>query len=142
MKHWIRDAWRKREATPTANESILCGLLILVSLFFGRLSISATELTWISIVQSTLVIQIGMMLAPALIMATILTKSLRQSLRLNSFSFRELLACAALAVVLHPTYSVLASIIGHEYKLGEETVALLQQFDLILSAAPFGLSYS
>ncbi|XZE35526.1 ABC transporter permease subunit/CPBP intramembrane protease [Pirellulaceae bacterium SH501] len=136
MKHWIRDAWRKREATPTANESILCGLLILVSLFFGRLSISATELNWTSIVQSTLVIQIGMMLAPALIMATILTRSLRQSLRLNSVSLREILASAALALVLHPTYSVLASIIGHEYKLGEETVALLREFDLILASAP------
>ncbi|AMV30716.1 ABC-2 family transporter protein [Pirellula sp. SH-Sr6A] len=137
IKSWIRDAWRKRESTPTANESILCGLLILVCLFFGRLSIPTSELHWGGIVQSTLTIQIGMMLAPALIMATILTRSLRQSLRLNAVSFREIVASAALALVLHPTYSVIASIIGHEYKIGEETVELLRQFDYILSAAPF-----
>jgi sodium transport system permease protein len=76
------------------------------------------------------------MLAPALIMATILTRSIRQALRLNFVSLRELLASGALALVLHPTYSVLASIIGYEYKLGEETVAFLRQFDLILAAAP------
>ena len=138
LKHWLRDAWRQREDTPTANESLLCGLLILVCLFFGRLSMSTSELTWETIVSSTLIIQIGMMLGPALIMATMLTKSVIRSLRLTQPSLIDLAAVVLLAGALHPTYTVLATAISNEYRLGEETTNMLQQFDGLLASAPIG----
>ncbi len=136
LRSWLRNAWRQRDITPTASESTLCGMLILVTLFFGRLSMSSNELNWSSMVQSTLVVQIGLMLAPALIMATLLTRSIRTALRIHQVSFKALLACVALAVALHPTYSILAVAISHEFKLGEETTAMLQQFDGLLASAP------
>jgi sodium transport system permease protein len=138
LKHWLRDAWRQREDTPTANESLLGGLLILVCLFFGRLSMSTSELTWETIVSSTLIIQIGMMLGPALIMATMLTKSVIRSLRLTQPSLVDLAAVVLLAGALHPTYTVLATAISNEYRLGEETTNMLQQFDGLLASAPIG----
>lgn len=138
IKHWLRDAWRQREDTPTANESLLCGLLILVCLFFGRLSMSTSQLTWGTIVSTTLIIQLGMMLGPALIMATMLTKSVIRSLRLTQPSLIDLAAVVLLAGALHPTYTVLATAISNEYRLGEETTSMLQQFDGLLASAPIG----
>jgi sodium transport system permease protein len=138
LKQWLRDAWRQREDTPTANESLLCGLLILVCLFFGRLSMSTSQLTWETIVSTTLVIQLGMMLGPALIMATMLTKSVIRSLRLTQPTWVDLATVVLLAGALHPTYTVLATAISNEYRLGEETTSMLQQFDGLLASAPIG----
>jgi len=136
MSQWIRNVWRQREDTPTPNESLLCGLLILVCLFFGRLSLSGMPLSWTSVVQSTIVIQIGMILAPALIMATMLTRSVRKSLRLNRTGFMEMILAALLAISLHPTYAAFASLVGAEYKLGDQTIEMLMQFDSIIANAP------
>ncbi len=136
MSQWIRNVWRQREDTPTPNESLLCGLLILVCLFFGRLSLGGMPLSWTSIVQSTIVIQIGMILAPALIMATMLTRSVRKSLRLNRTGFIEMIMAALLAISLHPTYAAFASLVGAEYKLGEQTIEMLMLFDSIIAIAP------
>jgi len=136
MSQWIRNVWRQREDIPTTNESLLCGLLILVCLFFGRLALSGIPLSWIGVVQSTLVIQFGMILAPALIMATMLTRSVRKAVRLNRFTLLQLFASFGLAVCLHPTYSVFAAAVGNEYKLGEQTTSMLMQFDSIISSTP------
>ena len=136
MSQWLRNVWRQRESTPTPNESILCGLLILVCLFFGRLALGGMSLSWLSIVQSTIVIQIGMILAPALIMATMLTRSVRKSLRLNPPRCTDLFFAAGLAVCMHPTYSAFAAAVSQEYKLGDQTTSMLLQFDTIISSTP------
>lgn len=136
MSQWLRNVWRQRESTPTPNESILCGLLILVCLFFARLALGGMSLSWLSIVQSTIVIQIGMILAPALIMATMLTRSVRKSLRLNPPRCPDLFFAAGLAVCIHPTYSAFAAAVSQEYKLGEQTTSMLMQFDTIISSTP------
>lgn len=136
MKQWIRNVWRQREDTPTTNEAVLCGLLILVCLFFGRLALGGMALTWSSIVQSTVVIQLAMILAPALIMATILTRSVRKSLRLHRPVGVEIAGAILLAISLHPTYAVFASMVGAEYKLGEQTIGMLMQFDSIIASTP------
>ena len=136
LSQWVQNVWRQRADTPTPNESILCGLLILVCLFFGRLSLGGLPLNWQSIVQSTLVIQIGMILAPALIMAALLTRSIRTSLRLTFPNASEMAVAFLLAISLHPSYAAFASMVGAEYKLGEQTIDMLSQFDSILAATP------
>ena len=136
MSQWIRNVWRQREDTPTPSESVLCGLLILVCLFFGRLSLGGLPLNWLSIVQSTIAVQCGLILAPVLIMATMLTRSIRISLRLNRPSAPQIAASVLLAISLHPTYVAFASMVGAEYKLGEQTTDMLIQFDSILAATP------
>jgi sodium transport system permease protein len=136
MVQWIRNVWRKREDIPTSNESLLCGLLILVCLFFGRLSLSGLPLSWTSIVQSTIVIQLGMILAPALIMAVMLTLSTRKAIRLHRSKLLDMGAAILLALSLHPTYTAFATAVGQEYKLGEQTTSMLMEFDSIIANTP------
>jgi sodium transport system permease protein len=136
MKGWIVRFWMHRTEYPTATESVLCGLSILVALFFGRLAMASQELNWGTFATSTIVIQIGLMLGPALIMAVMLTRSVPRSLRLTVPRFSELLACGLLAVYLHPTYVQFAAFISHEYPLGPETTQSLHQIDAILGSVP------
>jgi sodium transport system permease protein len=136
MKNWLVRFWMHRTEYPTATESVLCGLSILVSLFFGRLAMGNQEMTWASFAKSTIVIQIGLMLGPTLIMVVMLTRSVRNSLRLNLPRISEFVACGLLAVYLHPTYVQFASFISREYPLGPETTQSLHQIDAILGSVP------
>jgi sodium transport system permease protein len=137
FKNWLRDAWRKRESTPTVNEAVVCGLLILAMLFFGRLSLGLSDVTWVNLAVNTLSLQLGLMLGPALIMAVMLTKSLPTAFRIHKVSLPELAAVGLLAISIHPSYVTIANAINSEYKLGDETIAMLKQVDTIISSAPF-----
>lgn len=137
FKSWLRDAWRKRESTPTVNEAVVCGLLVLAMLFFGRLSLGLSEVTWGNLALNTLSLQIGLMLGPVLIMAVMLTKSLPSAFRIHKVSLPELAAVGLLAIAIHPSYVTIANAINNEYKLGDETIAMLKQVDLVISSAPF-----
>lgn len=136
FKGWLVRYWMHRRDYPTATGSVLCGLSILVALFFGRLAMGSRELSWASFATSTILIQIGLMLGPTLIMAVMLTRSLRQSLRLSLPRFSEFIACGLLAVYLHPTYVHFAALVSAQYPLGPETMDSLQQIDSILRSVP------
>lgn len=133
---WFRATWQQRENIPSVSESVLCGLVILVTLFFGRLSLDSSEVTWQSLVQSTLIVQLGLMLGPALIMATTLTRSFFQTFRIHWCSWQELAVCMLLAIALHPSYTIFATLINHEYQLSAETMDLMKSFNGILASAP------
>jgi sodium transport system permease protein len=136
LKGWLVRFWMHRTEYPTATESVLCGLSILVALFFGRLAMSNQEISWISFAKSTILIQIGLMLGPTLIMAVMLTRSVRKSLRLNLPGIPELVACGLLAVYFHPTYVQFASLVSSQYPLGPETTESLQKIDAVLRSVP------
>jgi sodium transport system permease protein len=136
FKSWLLRFWNQRTDHPTATESVLCGLSILVAMFFGRLAMGTEPLDWASFATSTALIQLGLMLGPTLIMAVMLTRSVRHSLRLETPRFFELIACGLLAVYLHPTYVQLASYVNREYPLGPETAEALRQMDLLLANVP------
>jgi sodium transport system permease protein len=136
LSSWIRHLWRDRELTASPVEAILCGLIILVALFFGRLLSSDAALDWPSIARSSIMIQLGMVLAPCLIMATILTRSLRYSLGMNIPRPVDFLVCVVLAICLHPTYTRFVWFLEQEYTLGSDTKELLQYLDGVITGAP------
>jgi sodium transport system permease protein len=136
FKGWLVRYWMHRRDYPTATGSVLCGLSILIALFFGRLAMGSRDINWVSFATSTFLIQIGLMLGPTLIMAVMLTRSLRQSLRLNPPRLSEFIACGLLAVYLHPTYVQFAALVSAQYPLGPETTESLQQIDSVLRSVP------
>ena len=133
---WFRQIWRDRAPTATANEALLCGVIILVALFFGRMSLTSLELDWPSITRSTIAIQLGMILAPCLIMATFMTASIRRALRIEAVRPLDLTFSLLLGLTLHPAYMILSAAIQHEFQLGAETKELLSYVDSLISSAP------
>ncbi len=137
ISSWLRHLWRDRASVASPAEAILCGLVILVALFFGRLVSSDTVLNWDSIARSSLRTQIALVLGPSLLMATVLTRSLRPSMGLRVPRFLDLSVCVLFAVCLHPLYSRIVWFLNREYSMGSETQAVLEQLQGVISAAPW-----
>jgi sodium transport system permease protein len=133
---WLRQIWRDRAATATANEALLCGVIILVALFFGRMTLTSQQMDWASISRSTVAIQLGMILAPCLVMATFMTASIRRALRIEASHPFDLAIALILGLTLHPAYMLLSAAIQHEFQLGADTRELLVYVDSLIASAP------
>ncbi|MEC8557486.1 MAG: ABC transporter permease subunit/CPBP intramembrane protease [Planctomycetota bacterium] len=136
LRLWVHHLWRAREDTATPPEAILCGIIIIVALFFGRIMAGAGTPTWLFIVQSTIVVQVGLILTPCLLMATLLTRSVRKSLRIHRPQTSHVLAAIALGFCMHPSYMLLAEAVTQIYQVGDDTKAALSGFEGIVTSAP------
>jgi sodium transport system permease protein len=116
-------------------QAILCGVLLLTIRFFAMF-LAPQPGTWEEFAVSTLVLQIGLIAAPAVAMAVVLTRNPRKTLLLTAPQPLTLPAAVLLAVALHPLVIVLAKGIQMLYPMGEETQRQLAQLTSLLADAP------
>ncbi len=116
---WLRHLMRDREPTPSAAEGLFCGVMILVVSFVFRSSVAPPP-GFDGFARVTLVLQLAVILAPALLMAVILTSSPRQTLLLRLPRWKMVPAAAVLAVAMHPFIMALNSLIMHLYPIAPE----------------------
>jgi sodium transport system permease protein len=133
---WLKRLWEDRTDSATANEALLCGMIVLVALFFGKMSMSSQVLSWSNFAQTTIAVQLGLILGPCLIMALFMTSSLRKALRLEKVYPLDLVLAVVLGFSLHPAYLQLSSLVQQEFQIGAETREVLHQVDGIMAAAP------
>ena len=133
---WMRHLWRDREQAATPTAAYGCGAIILVALFFAKLMVTEMPSNFGGIANLVLAPQIGLILAPTLLMATVMTTSLRSSLRLRLPSWRVWPVVAVLSLSLHPLYLLLASWISELYPVSAEATAAMQPFAEAISSAP------
>lgn len=136
LRLWVHQLWRDRGDTASPTEAVLCGIIIIVTMFFAQMFVATTSFDWAFICQSTLVIQIGVMLAPSLLMAVFLTRSLRRALRIHRVQPAHLLAALLLGFTLHPSYQALGEAISSVYSIGEEAKTAMLGFQAIVLAQP------
>lgn len=125
---WVRYFVRHREATPTVGAAVFCGVLILVIKFF--LSFSLVHLD--DFVLNVLIAQLGVILAPTLLMTLLLTRSVRETLLLRwpMAGWKGLVpigAAGLLAVVIHPTTSLVQAAVVHLYPIDPSVERAIQQ---------------
>ncbi|MGD9857844.1 MAG: ABC transporter permease subunit/CPBP intramembrane protease [Planctomycetaceae bacterium] len=108
---WVRHLLRDKEPTPSFTEAGFCFILIMLLQFAGfsflreaGLGADSGELMRLLIIQ-----QLAIIATPALIMAAMLTTSLRRTLKLNGAPFKYFAAAVLLAVVLRPLSSELVT---------------------------------
>lgn len=136
FQSWIRHVWRDRGNIASPTEAMLCGLIILVAMFFSQFVAGPTSFTWEVLAKRAVVTQIGLILAPALLMSVFLTKSMRQSLRIHRVPLVHLFAAAMLALALHPCYTLLGQAISSALPIGPETQRVLESVSQLISAQP------
>lgn len=134
---WVRHLWRDRQMVATPAQAFGCGAIILVALFFAKLTITTVPTSFAGIAKLVLMPQIAMILAPALLMATVLTTSLRTSLRIRMPHWTVLPMSVLLGVALHPTYVFLAKLISQTYPISEQTASAMKPFTDQISSAPW-----
>ena len=137
LRMWVRHLWRDRQSVATPAQAFACGAVILVALFFGKLAVTEMPRDLPGLAKLVLMPQIGMILAPALLMATMLTTSLRQSLRVRMPHWTALPLAVLLGVTLHPIYVLLAEWISATYPISEQAAAAMKPFAAQISSAPW-----
>ena len=93
---------------------------------------------WGDLVAAVLLPQLGMILAPTLLMAIMLTTSIRSSLRIRLPGFGALFAAVLLGVTLHPLYSQLGQWIAHLIPMSDAALEAMRPIEQMLSSQPLG----
>ncbi len=132
---WFRHVMRERDALPTLGSAVLCGLVILVAKFFVGFVVSPPR-SFNHFAFQTVTILVATILVPAIMMALILTRKPRQSLRIRGCSLP--MACAAIlaAIFLNPAFTWFTGLVMLVYPPGGDIVQLEQAVSRILTSAP------
>lgn len=136
VRAWLQQVWRDRGDTASPTEAVLCGVIILVGMFFAQFVAGATINSWEAIVKSTVIVQIGLILSPCLLMAVFLTRSLRNALRIHRPQTSHLGAAVLLGISMHPSYLLLGDGIQSVYQIGDETALVLKMFQDMVTSQP------
>lgn len=136
LRLWVHHLWRDREETASPAEAILCGVIILIGMFFAQFLAGSSISGWGAIVKSTVVVQIGLILTPCLLMSIFLTRSISQALRIHRVQPSHLLAATALGICLHPSYMLLGRGIQQLYQISDEMALVMEYFQGIVTAQP------
>ena len=134
---WVRHLWRDRQTAATPTQGFACGLIILVALFFGKLAVTEMPSNFAGMAKLVMMPQLLMILFPALIMATMLTTSLRKSLRLRMPHWTVLPLSVLVGITLHPAYTLLAKTISYAYPVSEQAAESMKPFVEQISTAPW-----
>src|SRR5262249_9621167 len=113
---WLRHLVRDRRDTPTVAAAIMCGVLILAVKFFLELSLVGA-VSKMHVTLAILLPQLVCILAPALLMTSLLARSPRQTLLLRWPRRWTVPAAVALAVLMHPVAAQIAQAIQQLYRL-------------------------
>jgi sodium transport system permease protein len=133
---WLRHLVRDRDDTPNFAEAMLCAVLLLVIRFFGSF-FAGMPRDFAGLGASVLVTQLGLITAPALLMAVMLTRRPDKTLLLSRPSFAITVPAAALlAALLHPAMMIVSQVVVQLYPISQEIQNQLKPFNLILSDAP------
>lgn len=132
---WFRYVMRERNALPSIGNAILCGLVILVAKFFIGFVVSQPA-SFNHFAFQTVIILVATILVPALMMALVLTRNPKQSLRIRLCSLP--MACAAVlaAIFLNPAFTWFTGLVMFVYPPGGDIVQLEQVVSQILESAP------
>lgn len=132
---WFRHVMRERNELPSFGSAILCALVILVGKFFIGFVIQ-TPLNFADFSKQTIIILVATIAVPAVMMALVLTRNPRKSLRLHSCTMP--MACAAVlaAVLLNPMFTWVTSLVMAVYPPADDLFALKDVVANILESAP------
>lgn len=137
MATWMRHLWRDRHDVATVGQAFGAAAIILVGLFFAKLVVHSSPQSFADLARLLIAPQLGLILAPVLLMACVLTRSLRSSLNFNRPPRWSIPMAVLLGVCLHPSYAALGELIQAIYPLSPQTVAALTPFETLVNGAPF-----
>ncbi len=135
ISSWVRHLVRDRADTPSVAEAVMCGILLLLLQFFVRF-VAPPQTSWWDIVVSTSVLQVGLVVAPVLLMTTMLTASPRKTLLLRLPPLSAMLAAIVLALCLHPAAVGMREVLHRLYPISPETKIQLTVFAEMIHGVP------
>lgn len=132
---WLRHVMRERGALPSLGSAVLCGLVILVTKFFIGFVVSVPG-SFGQFAFQTVTILVATILVPAIMMALVLTRNPRKSLRIRGCTIPMAAAAILAAIFLNPAFTWFTGLVMHVYPPGGDIVLLEQAVSQILTSAP------
>ncbi len=135
LQVWFKSLRRDRELLPTFGQAILCGVTILVCKFFvgfaGFMPRGFSDFA----VQAVITL-VASILIPVVLMALVLTRNVRQSLRLNPCSLPMASAAILAAIFLNPLFAWLSKWVIEIYPPTSSLMAFEQLASKIFADSP------
>ena len=132
---WLKLVMRERHELPSLGNAFICGFVILVSKFFLGF-VAHTPESFADFAFQTVIMLVASVGVPACMMALVLTRSARKSLRLNRCTVPMACAAVLLAVLLNPLSTWLTALVMHIYPPGANLMVLESAITAILQDAP------
>jgi sodium transport system permease protein len=132
---WLRHLVRDRQPTPTLSCAVVCGIVILIAKFFLGAALTQPE-GFDGFVRMVLVTQLAVIVAPAMLMTLLLTRSPRQTLLLRLPHRGALAAAALLALAIHPFAIAAQTVVQQLYPFSDEMQKAMEGLHGMLAAAP------
>ena len=133
LKHW----WRHRQETPGVTGALCCGLLLLFIRFIAG-SQASMPATWRDFVTSQMLVQVGLLAVPAVLLARLLGRRVRDGLLLRWPGYRPVIAGGFLAACFHPLGMELTQLIHKLYPLSDAIGKQLRELESIMGPASLG----
>jgi sodium transport system permease protein len=134
---WVKHLWRDRQPVATTAQAYACGAVILVALFFGKLAATSALGDLAGLTKMIVSQQLGLILAPALLMSVMLTTSIRSSLRLRWPHWLSMPMAIGLGITLHPLYLALGEWIEYTYPVSEDAMQAMLPFVEQIATLPW-----
>jgi sodium transport system permease protein len=139
LKLWLRQLMNDREDTPTVAGAFFCGVLILLIRFFMGFALPQPN-SFGELARLTVVTQLVVVATPALLMAIMLTRSMRKTLLLRlpaggslASSLVSLVAAVLLAFCVFPAVGWFGVLVEQLYPLSP---AVKESLDGMLKGTP------
>ncbi len=122
---WVRHIVRDRGDTPSVSEAILCGIMLLVIVFFAKFVVSAPG-SFADLATTQATVLIALVATPAALMAIMLTRKPLASLLLRRAHWLAFPAVVLLAVCLHPLVVNSAAVLQQVYPISPDVLEQLK----------------
>lgn len=132
---WIKHVMKERNELPSVGSAILCGIVILVAKFFIGFVVQSPN-SFAVFTKQTVIILVATIAVPSIMMALVLTRNARKSLRLRGCSFPMAAAAVLAALFLNPLFTWFTAAIMHVYPPTGDMVMLERTVTNILGSAP------
>ena len=132
---WMKHVMRERHELPSLGNAVLCGIIILLAKFFLDMVVPPVG-TFAEFAKVTLTILLAAIAAPAVMMAVVLTRSPRKSLRFNACSVPMMSATIVAAVLLNPLFTWFSGLVMHLYPPAGDLLKMETAISSILGSSP------
>lgn len=132
---WVKQVFRDRAMKPTIGHAVLCLFVILITKFFMGMAVRAPG-SWGEFTKQILIVQIATIAVPTILMAAVLTRNPKLTLRLTNAKIGVLCAAVLLAILAHPALSFVGKLVMHIYPASPELLQLEVSIAGIVDSAP------
>jgi sodium transport system permease protein len=132
---WFQHVMRERHELPSMGSAVMLGVTILVLKFFIGFAIQAPN-NWFEFTKQVIVVLVASIGVPTALMALIMTRSPRKTLRLRWCSFPVACAAVLTAICLHPMIMWFSGLVMYIYPPAGDLVFMESMMTKILGSAP------